>query len=208
MEFSFFEVNISYMTIKRKSSLNQTNSISMGNKFQWIFNSLAVVSFLCVILFGVFNFTKKDNLVYVDTVKLLSGYKGMEKAKSELTTRSESYQANLDTLRSEFEKAVNKYQASKDASANEKQLMEDLVKSKQQEYLNYEQIVGEQVKKQDQELSTKLLEKVNDYIKRYGEEKGYQIILAATPYGNIAYGAEVTDITGDILEGLNKEYSK
>lgn len=48
---------------------------------------------------------------------------------------------------------------------------------------------------------------VNAYLKKYGESKGYKIILAATEYGNLAYAEEGLDITDQVLEGLNKEFA-
>lgn len=52
----------------------------------------------------------------------------------------------------------------------------------------------------------KLMDKVNAYIKKYGEEHDYSLILAATPYGNIAFGEVGIDLTVEIANGLNKEF--
>lgn len=172
----------------------------------------AVVFNLIVSIFSlVWNFVGIDShrIVYVDAIKLLSKYRGMEDAKKELDQRSLNWQANLDTLKKEADKAISEFEASKNlGSVRERQLLEELAKAKQAHVFNYEQTVREQFQKQDQELSKKILEKVNDYIKRYGEEHGYSIVLAATHYGNIAYGNKDLDITEKVLEGLNAEYQR
>jgi outer membrane protein len=62
------------------------------------------------------------------------------------------------------------------------------------------------VQKEDQELTNKVLDTVNDYLKRYGKEKGYRIILAATQYGNIVYAQDGIDITEEVMKGLNDEF--
>jgi outer membrane protein len=66
--------------------------------------------------------------------------------------------------------------------------------------------VKEQYQRQDQELSQKILDKVNDFIKRYGKDHGYTFIMAATQYGNIVYAEDYVDITDEVLVGLNAEY--
>jgi outer membrane protein len=89
----------------------------------------------------------------------------------------------------------------------EKKLMEELIHSKQEQFENYQGVIREKIQNEDKELTAKVLGKINDYIKRYGQQKGYRIILAATQYGNIVYAKEDIDITGEILRGLNAEYN-
>jgi outer membrane protein len=176
------------------------------NKFVLI---LIIVNLLFSILAFVWNFTPEKKVVYVDAIRLISKYEGTDDARKDLNIKSQSWQANLDTLKHEVDQVMETYEKNKaSASAKEKALMEELIKSKQQQFLSYEQSVKEQYQKQDQEISQQLLNKVNDYIKRYGEDQGYTIILAATHYGNIAYADKSLDITESVLEGLNREYQK
>jgi outer membrane protein len=131
----------------------------------------------------------------------------MELAKKELENKAQTWNANLDTLRKELEESITKYERTKNAlSLREKELTEELLKTKQEQYLNYQDFVKTSYEKTDQEYSSKILSKVNDYIKRYGEDHGYTIIFAATQYGNIAYANKEHDITEELLKGLNEEY--
>lgn len=56
-------------------------------------------------------------------------------------------------------------------------------------------------------MTADVVNEVNAFLKEYGEEKGYTIIMAATEYGNIAYADEDLDITDEVLERLNKQYA-
>lgn len=146
--------------------------------------------------------------MYVDAQKLVNGYKGMTDARKELEGKVATWRSNLDTLRSEVELVMKDYEAKRSSlSERERKLTEELIKTKQEQFVNYQQVINEKIQSADQELSSKVLGKVNDYIKRYGQQKGYKIIMAATKYGNIVYAAESTDITDEVLEGLNAEYS-
>jgi outer membrane protein len=168
-----------------------------------IFKAVVITGLIVVIAF---QFDKKDAIVYVDAVKLVNGYKGMQSARKEFEVKTQAWNANLDTLKTELQSKIKEYEATKmKLSAKEKALTEELLQTKQDQFLNYQNIIAEKVQKEDQELITKVLGKVNDYIKKYGEDNGYSIIMAATQYGNIVYAEKGTDITEQVLEGLNKE---
>ena len=50
-----------------------------------------------------------------------------------------------------------------------------------------------------------MLEEVNAYLKQYGKAKGYTFLLGATDSGNLVYAAEGTDVSEDVLVGLNAQ---
>lgn len=180
----------------------------MNNKNVFIVALWVVVFVLIGILFFIY-MNLQQGYVYVDAQKVVSGYKGMQDAREEFESKVMALRANLDTLKVEAETKINEYEAKKNKiSARERALMEELIESKQTQYMNYQQIVDEKIQLADRELMSKVLSKVNDYVKRLGEERGYNIILAATQYGNIIYAKEDMDITDEVLKGLNEEYGR
>lgn len=171
--------------------------------FDTAFKVVVIVGLL--VLIG-FQFKRGDSIVYVDAGKLVNGYRGMQSARQEFELKAGVWKANLDTLKLELEGKMKEYERTeKKLSAKEKQLTEELIRAKQEQFVNYQNVITEKIRKEDQELTSKVLGKVNDYIKHYGEEKGYSIIMAATQYGNIVYAEKGTDITDEVLEGLNRE---
>lgn len=192
-------------TMATRNSIDKDKLNGYSLKF-WLIG-LVVINLILTGSSLLSQFIFKEKLVYVDAMKLVTNYKGMEIAKKELDVKSQGWNANLDTLRRELEEAVAGYEKSKKLlSTREKQLTEELLKAKQDQYLNYQEVVKSTFQKTDQEYSAKILGKVNDYIKRYGEEHGFTIIFAATQYGNIAYANNDLDITDELLQGLNDEY--
>ena len=170
---------------------------------------IALIFSVAIAILFYLHFTKENRYVYVDAQKLVNGYTGMIDARKEYEQKSLVWKANLDTLRHEAEVKIKEYEATvSKLNPNEKKLMEELIASKQEQFNNYQQIVSENVRKEDQELSAKVLAKVNDFIKRYGREKGYTIIMAATQYGNIIYADDKVNITEEVLVGLNAEYGQ
>ncbi len=148
-----------------------------------------------------------EELMYVDAQRLVVGYKGMQAARKEFENKSIVMKANLDTLGLELDAKVKELNESRTRlTARELKLMTEVVEVKRNQYLSYQQAIQEKVQKEDVESTRKVLDKVNDFIKRYGKKKGCKIILAATQYGNIVYAEDALDITDEVLEGLNAEY--
>lgn len=167
------------------------------------FKAVVVIGLLTVITFQL---QKSESIVYVDAAKLVNGYKGMQAARKEFEMKTNAWKANLDTLKFEFDAKVKEYESTAGKlTMKERKLTEELLQTKQEQYINYENIIAEKIQKEDQELTGKVLGKVNDFLKRYGEEKGYAIIMAATQYGNIVYAEKGKDITAEVLLGLNDE---
>lgn len=179
--------------------------MSIKSIWEVVFKTLTVVGLVTVIYLQT---RSNDPIVYVDAIKLVNGYTGMKEARKAYEAKATVWKSNLDSLKVELEGKIKDYQSKQASlSAKEKQLTEELLKTKEEQLINYQQAIAEKVQKEDQELSAQVLAKVNDYIKRYGESKGYEIIMAATQYGNIVYSDKGKDITDRVLEGLNKEYA-
>ena len=84
------------MTMKTKSVLEVA------------FKTMILLALLTVI---VFQFRKNESIVYVDAVKLVNGYKGMQAARREFELKTNAWKANLDTLKTELDGKIRDYEA-------------------------------------------------------------------------------------------------
>src|ERR1700754_4472752 len=119
----------------------------------------ALLTLGIVILF-VLRIDSGQELVYVDSKKLVLGYKGMDKAKSAFELKASQYKSNLDTLRQELEQSIqdfNKRQST--LKEKERKEFETQLQTKQQNYLKYEQTVNENLKKEDEALTVEVMGK-------------------------------------------------
>jgi len=152
-------------------------------------------------------FSQSNDLVYVDSARLLIGYKGMTDARSVFQQKAVVWRANVDTLISEIQNDIKKFEKeSAGMTAKERDLSRQLLQTKQQQVADYQKATNDKATQEDNQMTKEVLDEVNLFIKDYGKKKGLRIILAATDYGNIAYAKEGIDITDEILEGLNKKY--
>lgn len=164
--------------------------------------NLSVLIFLAYVVFF------QQKVVYVDSAKLLNDYKGMQAARATYQQKATTWKANIDTLTNEVKQQIFQYEKeSPKMTAKERQLSQELIRTKQNQLAQYQNALNTQAQQEDQKMTGEVVSQINAYLKKYGESNGYRIILAATEYGNLAYADETLDITEEVLEGLNKEYT-
>jgi len=150
---------------------------------------------------------KNAPIVYVNTSLLLNRYEGMIAARSDFEKKAQAWKANIDTLTVEVQNAIMEYEkGTRTMTVREKELGRQLIEAKQEKLANYQRAIRDKSKQEDFTATQAVIAEVNAYLKAYGEEHGYRIILAATEVGNIAYADEGLDITEEVVEGLNKAY--
>lgn len=151
--------------------------------------------FYCLfIILGVASCTNKHSICYVNPNKLLQGYHGATIQHELFKAKAQSWQQRIDSLGTELQ-ALSK---APDATRA----------TKEQQLLRYRQAIQQQAQQENQRLTKAVLDEINAYLKQYGKEKGYTFILGATESGNIVYAAEGTDITEEVLKGLNAQYDR
>jgi outer membrane protein len=171
---------------------------------------LLLVSFvfsIAALVVGLMALLKEDRIVYVDSMKLITNYKGAKVAKEAYDKKVAVWKANIDTLTLEMNRVAIKYEREKGSmTAREKKLSEELLAAKQGQLENYRQATAENASKEDQQVTGKIFSEINDFLKQYGEKNGYEYIMAATNVGNIVFAKKGNDITDEVLEKMNAEY--
>jgi Outer membrane protein len=169
---------------------------------------IALLSLIGVTTLFYFYLFASPKLVYVDSNKLINGYQGMLSARAEYQKKSAVWKSNIDSLNAEIQSRITDYEKTNSRmSKKEKDLSQELIKVKQRQLVDYQQATNAQAQQEDIKLTNDVITQMNAYLKKYGQEKGYKIIMAATDYGNIAYADDGLDITEEVLEGMNDEYS-
>ncbi|MFN5168114.1 MAG: OmpH family outer membrane protein [Cyclobacteriaceae bacterium] len=169
---------------------------------------VSFVNLLILCLFISYYFSQSSSqIAYVDSNKLVNGYKGMQKARQEYEQKTAVWKANIDTLVSEVKDQIMEYEkGAARMTDRERKLSQELIRTKQQQLEEYQQAMNLKAQEEDRQMTANVLSQVNAYITRYGKDKGYRLILATTDFGNIAYANEALDLTEEILEGLNEQY--
>jgi outer membrane protein len=167
----------------------------------------AILTVLVIFLLLSFYVFSPNKIAYVDSARLLNGYKAMVEARKEFDKKQATWQANIDTLTNDVQNAIKTYEKTAAlGTEKERQLAKELINTKQKQLYDYQNATRQNAGAEEQRLSQSVLTTVNAYLLRYGKKHGYKMILIAAN-GNIAYADADMDITDKIVEELNKEYS-
>lgn len=82
---------------------------------------------------------------------------------------------------------------------------EDLQK-KQQNLQLYQQSLNQEVMNDEARLNKELYDRITKFLRKYSEEKGYQVILKYDPTSDLLVGNAALDISQDVIKRLNEEY--
>lgn len=171
-----------------------------------------VISILALILAGsafFYSYKGRNKIGYVESSRVLTSYQGMIDASKAYQQKALIWKANIDTLSKELQTSINKYESEKKSlSTKEKALTEELLSNKQRQLIDYQRSIEEKAREEDQKMTQDVLAQVNSFLKQYAKGNGYDIVMGATESGNIVYTKEAYNITDEVLEGLNKEYSE
>lgn len=138
--------------------------------------------------------SNKPTIGYVNPNNLLQGYHGAIAQHELFEAKARTWQQRIDSLSTELAALSRAPAATREA--------------KQQQLLRYREAIERQAQQENQRLTKAVLAEINAYIKQYGKAKGYTFILGATESGNIVYAAEGTEVTADVLKGLNEHYDR
>jgi outer membrane protein len=168
--------------------------------------SILIAISIVFILLQSFVFSR-NKIVYVDSAKLLNGYKAMVEAKREFEKKQDVWNANIDSLTRTVRISIASYEkTAATGTEKERQLAKELIGGKQRQLYDYQNAVKQNAAEEQQKTTQSVLSTVNSYLMRYGKKNNYKLILIASG-GNIAYADSDIDITDKVVEDLNKEYS-
>ena len=130
---------------------------------------VSLVNLLVLCLFISYYFTNDTSrIAYVDSNKLVNGYKGMQKARQEYEQKAAGWKANIDTLISEVKTQIMDYEkASARMTERERKLSQELIRTKQKQLEEYQQAMNMKAQEEDRQMTANVLSQVNAYITRY-----------------------------------------
>ncbi len=148
-------------------------------------------------------------IAYVNIDSLLLNYNLAKDLNEEMLTRQENSRADINEKGRQLEKEVADFErkAKNNAFLSQdrfEQEQQRLMK-KQQELQTYAQRLENEILMEQQKMIIRVNDSINSYIKEYNKDGKYEAILnnSSTLYIKPAY-----DITMDVVEQLNKRYTK
>lgn len=151
---------------------------------------------------------EKSKIVYVNIDTLMAQYDFYKDSKKKLEDQLKSMQKEVETRAMAIQNEYIGYQKKGETmSPVEMQAAQKSLAEKEQSLNAYRAKVEESIVKEEQKLDKMLKDKINGYLSKKAEEKGYEYILSYTSSGiGMLYGSPKNDITQEVLTELNDLY--
>lgn len=163
-----------------------------------------------------------DKIVFIDIDTLISKYDLYVDKKAALEAQSKTAEAALAGKIEAFQKRVGKMQqefgqAQQNAANIAPIELKKLEEKFQQQQMNLAKEEESLMKQRDnaameldkklQETQKDLQDKIDVYLAKIAEEKGYDFVLMRGAGGSVMFGRKTLDITTETLRVLNEEYA-
>jgi len=139
------------------------------------------------------NNSKEKSLVYIDNVRLFNNFNMALDISKQKNPQLENAKKKLDSLYTIYQ-IYREQDNVKNASA-----LESIIREQD---LGFRQISQNHT----QEMSTKIWDRLNQYVKEYAELNEYEIVFGTRGDGNIMFARNGTDITAQLLAYANAKY--
>ncbi len=159
------------------------------------------------------NAATKGEIAYVEVDSLSKQYKFCTDQQEILKRKQADYSAKLEKEGTALQKTMaafqQKMQAGKITNQQEAQQAQATVQQMQSNLTRHQRQYEEAMTKATQAYQKELRKRINDYLAKYNKDGRYSLILTNSEATiNILYATPGSDITKEVIEGLNKEYKK
>lgn len=149
------------------------------------------------------------SIAFVDNEILMEDYLLAIKMRSDFEAEQRRLENDLDRRQRNFQIEVERFQRDIQrghVSMEEAQILEQELMLQQQDLFQLGDTYRERLARKEFEMNNELLDKIQDFLDRYNEGKGYDFILGYARGGGILHANKAYDITAEVLEQLNLEY--
>lgn len=154
----------------------------------------------------VINYTGKNKIVYIDTVRVMKEAKAVKTAGEQYGVKLKEWNAKVDTLSMDLQAMIAAYEKNLSKLSEEERKKTLLkIEKKREEFKEYRSVMNNKARDESEKLSTDLFVQMNELVKEYGEKHNYRIIMGATGQGNMLFSRKHLDITDEFLQYMNSK---
>jgi outer membrane protein len=146
-------------------------------------------------------------IAYINADTVLKYYEYLKSTKVKLEEKTKKMDADYRNRAMGLQNEIAAYQrnVSNMTLGQVKAVEEDLGK-KQQNLQMYQQSLGQQLMEEEAKIQKELYDRITVFLKKYGIEKGLQIVLKFDQTSDLLFANNPLDISQDVITGLNAEY--
>jgi len=163
-----------------------------------------ILLYLLIVSLGAFIFLRHSDApktAYINTIELYNSFKLKQEFEKRLTASQSARKSVLDSLLLNLKILNGQVQA----NPKDQELFNHFTMQKQY-YLEQEQLLKEDNERQANDYNTKVWNQLNQYVKDYALQNGYDYIYGADGSGSLMYASDAMEITAAMKEYVNQKY--
>jgi len=148
-------------------------------------------------------------VAYFDIDSLQRNYNSFKDAEERLKTKEDAVKKELNSMNNRNQSRLRELQTKEQGggmSQAEADAAQRELAQRQTEFQQRELEHDQSLKMLQMQLMSELQKDVEDFLKKYNQNKGYAYIFSYRPGEFIYYKDTVLDITNEMIKGLNAEY--
>lgn len=148
-------------------------------------------------------------IAFVEVDSLLANYQFCIDLSEEMVKKEENVRATLNDKGKKLEQEQQDFQYKYENNAFTRARAEEeynRLMKKAQELEELKVKLAEELAIENQKNNMQLHDSIGNFIKIYNAAKQYDFILSNSGFDNLLYGNPAYNITGEIIDGLNKRY--
>ena len=147
-------------------------------------------------------------IAYFDLDTLEKNYVFAKETRDYLKVKNDAMEAKLNKIRQDYTNKVNDYnkRGASMSQTEQSQMQEDLSRLDNY-YSQQQQSLGQDFQGEYMQKMLELKTKIQNFLKDYSVQKGYEYIFATSSDDNVIYYKDsVRNITTDVVDKLNEAY--
>ncbi len=150
-------------------------------------------------------------IAYVNVDSLLLNYNYSKDLNEIILKKQENSRANITqkarSLESEMQEFQRKIENNAFLTRERAQQEQQRLMNKQQELQNLDNQLAQELMQEQQKLNEQLRDTIVSQLRAFNQGKGFQVVFSNTVGDNILLAGDAYDITAELLDYLNKNYS-
>ena len=146
-------------------------------------------------------------VAYIKSDSVLKHYEYLEVNRVQLESKTKKLGEEYRNRAIGLQNEITTYQRNQsNMTLSQVRAVEEDLGKKQQNLQMYQQSLSQQLQEEEAKLREELYDRITTYLKKYGTEKGLQVVLKYDVTSDVLFAGEALDITSDVIKGLNEEY--
>jgi outer membrane protein len=147
------------------------------------------------------------NVVFFNSDSLMDQYQMFKDERAIMEQKTKDAESRLIGEQKKFEKEANEFQQrAQFLTITDKEAKQEKLYREQQRLMQMEQTLSSDLQKEEAEVSKRIFDTIEVFLKDYAKENNYTYVLSYTRGGGIWYADQSLDVTPAILKELNDRY--